>query len=181
MFELHQPICTDSESCNDYRPTVVCFVSVRWQKASSILLVYPKKAKNRAWILPQGGINPYETPLQAGLRELNEECGFDAEQFALEQTRPLVRHYYRTRHQQTKDYYVVGFVMTRWSAPVLNEENKRFELVSGPHGLWSYTVECSDGKKQLLRLSVLAALEMPALLHGPRWRPDRIASFLEAY
>jgi len=57
-----------------YRPNVSLIV---FRKSDGKFLLVHKPRKNHAWQFPQGGIEPGETPEQAGARELKEELGTD--------------------------------------------------------------------------------------------------------
>lgn len=53
------------------------------RRADGRLLAFERSDLSGEWQLPQGGIEPGETPTQAAWRELYEETGLDAEQVAL--------------------------------------------------------------------------------------------------
>lgn len=55
-----------------YRPNVSLIV---FRKSDGKFLLVHKPRKNHAWQFPQGGIDPGETPEEAGRRELKEELG----------------------------------------------------------------------------------------------------------
>ncbi len=61
---------------HQYRPTVAVVAVVGWRE---VLLVQPSKRSgdddHPCWILPQGGIDPGWSPMQALSRELQEELG----------------------------------------------------------------------------------------------------------
>lgn len=53
------------------------------RRADGRLLAFERSDLSGEWQLPQGGIEPGETPTQAAWRELQEETGLDSEQVAL--------------------------------------------------------------------------------------------------
>jgi putative (di)nucleoside polyphosphate hydrolase len=68
-----------SGSTPGYRPGVGIMLLNR---AGEVFIAHRIDMPNmRAWQMPQGGIDPGETPLQAALRELREEIGTDKAEF----------------------------------------------------------------------------------------------------
>lgn len=53
------------------------------RRADGRLLAFERSDLSGEWQLPQGGIEPGETPTQAAWRELQEETGLGSEQVAL--------------------------------------------------------------------------------------------------
>jgi 8-oxo-dGTP pyrophosphatase MutT (NUDIX family) len=72
------PFVFERYAKKDYRPTAVAHVCVTVRGKRYLLLIVPeehkRKTKNR-WKPPQGGVDPLELPLVAGLREAREETG----------------------------------------------------------------------------------------------------------
>lgn len=85
-----------NESWEDIEPGAdknAAGVAIVWQ--DSILLVHPSDAswKKSAFGIPKGGIEPGEDPMDAAIRELEEETGIVVKPGQLE-PEPLVAHNY---------------------------------------------------------------------------------------
>lgn len=69
----------------EYRPNAAIALFSRQGK---VFLGRRLTGARHAWQMPQGGIDPGETPLQAALRELEEEIGVEASLVALLEEMP---------------------------------------------------------------------------------------------
>lgn len=66
--------------------------------------------RNGKWDLPKGKIEKGETPKQAALREVEEECGL--QDLSISKTLPATYHIYRSPYKETKGQWV--FKKTTW-------------------------------------------------------------------
>lgn len=178
MFNSNQPV-NGMSAKHSHRPTVVCLVGIPGLGSTQVLLVLPKNAELHGWSLPQGEIHHGESPHQAALRELNEECGYQPAHFRPRETKSLYECANTVRGQMIKRYYVVGLRLREAIPPQLNGENRKFLYAAGPNCAWSHIGDCSLGKQRLIVASLLAAVST-GLLAGPRWSSERIEPLTSA-
>ena len=72
MAHTKDPLSADQIAALPYRPCVGLMIINR---EGLIFAGQRFDSPQAAWQMPQGGIDPGETPIQAGLRELHEETG----------------------------------------------------------------------------------------------------------
>ena len=72
MAHTQDPLSADQIAALPYRP---CVGLVIINREGLIFAGQRFDSPQPAWQMPQGGIDPGETPMQAGLRELHEETG----------------------------------------------------------------------------------------------------------
>jgi len=176
MFDPKKPV-NGTASKHNQRPTVVCLVTMPGIGNTQLLLVLPRNAEPHGWSFPQGEIHHGESPLEAALRELNEECGYEPKHFWLDASRALCEGESTVRALMVKRYFVVGLRLRQATLPRLNRENRHFLFAGGPHFVWSHIGDCSEGKQRLIAASLVAAVS-DKLLCGRRWAPDRLAQFV---
>ena len=134
-----------------HRPTITGLVIT---PDNSLLMVRPRRAKKNGWIFPQGGFQPSESPLQALVRELREELGYDLTALDTDSITLLAAD---TWGHPKKFYVVVAVRLTHWKAPVLNHENSAWCTPGGPNELWRRVAMCSESKRRLISAAIAAA------------------------
>lgn len=168
--ELPAALYTD-----ETRPTISLVVR---NPLGDILLVCPRKADEHAnaYMFPQGAINRHETPRQAILRVLHQECAFAAAQLHLDQAQAIGVSPV-DGDKQTKIHHVVFVSLRKQSQPMLNFENRSHLFASGPNFLWSKISGCRPAKRKMIVRSVFAAVQAE-LLRSDRWSPERFQNLL---
>lgn len=73
--------------------------------------------RNGKWDLPKGKIDKGETPPEAALREVSEECGISGQQ--IEKQLPSTFHIYPSPYLKTKEQWI--FKETHWFEMVYND------------------------------------------------------------
>ena len=76
MAHTQNPLGADQIAALPYRP---CVGLVIINREGLIFAGQRFDSPQPAWQMPQGGIDPGETPMQAGLRELQEETGLSSD------------------------------------------------------------------------------------------------------
>ena len=152
------------------RPTVSVLVR---NPLGQVLLVYPRKAEEHAdvFMFPQGAINRHETPLQAAVRILHQECTYVEANLDVNNARALGVTSV-VGEKETKVHYSVFVSLRKKCNPILNYENRKYLFASGPNFLWSKIVQCRPVKRKMIISAVFSAVQA-GLLQTDRWHPDR--------
>ena len=166
-----------------HRPTVMVLVQT---PLSELVMVLPEKAELYGWIFPQGEIEPNESPLSAALREVKEECGFEAHLFDRTRAVALHRAIVPRRSEaleRDKEFFVVGLQLTSRQRPRTNGENKKSLFVHGPNDLWARICGCRQEKQALITACLRAATKKDKdgrrlFLQGERWARERLEPLL---
>ena len=166
-----------------HRPTVMVLVQT---PLSELIMVLPRSAELQGWIFPQGEIEPNETPLQAALREVNEECGYQAHLFDPDKAVALHRAVVPRRleaSERDKEFFVVGLQLTSRQWPRLNGENLKSLFVHSPNDLWARIYGCRQPKQALITACLRAATKEDddgrrCFLQGKRWTHEHLEPLL---
>ncbi len=182
-FRLDRVVVRGIHRPHQYRPTVMVIVQT---PQSGLVMVLPRSAEPQGWIFPQGEIEPNETPLQAALREVNEECGFKAHLFDSNSAVAL-HHAIVPRRSEVpgldKEFFVVGLHLQSRQRPRLNGENAKSLFVHGPNDLWAHIYGCRQPKQALITACLRAATKEDDdgrrfFLRGERWAHERLEPLL---
>lgn len=185
MFDFNQSVARGRRADYDARPTVVGLVVAPGKGGDKIFLVQPKEADPGAWIPPQGEIRITESPFEALMRELFEECRWESDLFDSQSAVPLVKVTASARqvNNPDKDYHVIGLRLKRWVKPRLNGENRKFLLAGGPNCLWTCIAGCRPSKQKLIVSCLERAAKgfggRPPILLGSRWRTKRLVPLMK--
>ncbi len=110
--------------------------------------------ENQRWEMPTGGINPDETPEEAGLRELQEEVGYTADRLE------WVSSYYTSKSVCVETAHIyLGYGLTPSRLPA--DDTEFFEIA---------TFSFDQALDMVVRSEIRDSMTVIAILHAARLR-----------
>lgn len=132
------------EPTAQFKPRIeVAAIYIEYKEMILLLHRQEEKSQGNRWGIPGGKVDKNETPLQALIREVKEETGFDISNQAIEFLKTvyvehnekdhLIYHMFRTKLQQDP-----------WAVKINFSEHKGFTWVTPADGLKMHLIQDED-------------------------------------